>query len=140
MGCSKLYHGWSPAAAAGTGAGVCRLPRHAGTLHPLFPSCTRSPSNHSLVPGVCSPFLTALCRAVVCLQDVANMFAPSVAARALTMKQALLVAAVFEFVGAVLMVSGGLGNSFSMWLRVCTAVTVRAAALACPVCCPRAPA
>lgn len=32
------------------------------------------------------------------------MFAPSVAARALTMKQALLVAAVFEFTGAVLMV------------------------------------
>ena len=39
-------------------------------------------------------------------QDVANMFAPSVAARALTMKQALLVAGVFEFTGAILMVGG----------------------------------
>lgn len=57
---------------------------------------------------VCSPSLTALCRPVACLQDVANMFSPSVAARALTMKQALLVAAVFEFTGAVLMVTGGL--------------------------------
>jgi hypothetical protein len=38
------------------------------------------------------------------LQDVANMFGPSVGARALSMRQALLVAAVFEFLGAVLMV------------------------------------
>jgi sodium-dependent phosphate transporter len=38
--------------------------------------------------------------------DVANTFAPSVAARALTMKQALLVAAIFEFTGAVLMGAG----------------------------------
>ena len=36
-------------------------------------------------------------------QDVANTFAPSVAARALTMKQALLVASVFELLGAILM-------------------------------------
>lgn len=41
-----------------------------------------------------------------CLQDVANTFAPSVAARALTMKQALLVAGVFEMAGAILMVGG----------------------------------
>jgi len=34
------------------------------------------------------------------------MFGPSVGARALSMRQALLVAAVFEFLGAVLMVGG----------------------------------
>ncbi|KAI8465958.1 MAG: phosphate transporter family-domain-containing protein [Monoraphidium minutum] len=38
--------------------------------------------------------------------DVANMFGPSVGSRALTMRQALLVACVFEFLGAVLMGSG----------------------------------
>lgn len=38
--------------------------------------------------------------------DVANMFGPSVGARALTMRQALLVAAVFEFSGAVAMGAG----------------------------------
>jgi phosphate/sulfate permease len=44
-------------------------------------------------------------------QDVANTFAPSVGAKALTMRQALLVAAVFEFAGAVLMVSGSSSSS-----------------------------
>lgn len=43
------------------------------------------------------------------VQDVANTFSPSVGAKALTMRQALLVAAVFEFSGAVLMVSAGDG-------------------------------
>lgn len=44
-------------------------------------------------------------------QDVANTFAPSVGAKALTMRQALLVAAVFEFSGAVLMVRGNSSSS-----------------------------
>lgn len=63
-------------------------------------------SSQLVVPSLSLPLSFLLPSSASCSQDVANTFAPSVAARALTMKQALLVAGIFEFTGAVLMVRG----------------------------------
>lgn len=60
---------------------------------------------------VCSIFLAFFVAWGIGANDVANSFATSVGARALTLKQAVLVAAVCEFGGSMLLVS--------CWLMPC---------------------
>ena len=83
-----------------TGHTAAALARHA------LPTIRTTPrSQYTWIFGL-SCVVSFICAFGIGANDVANSFASSVGAKALTMPQAILVAAVCEFSGAVLMGSG----------------------------------